>query len=330
MFLLRVGPQFLFLRTAQFDRLKAVLAEQAAACSLELKAAMTAAGEDETVVFLTLPGPTRTHVGDAREILYVPAPAAAVLARLISIGAAGAITRADLGPGNLVLRVPAPGSALIERLAAEYKGRKVDFVTGIDDGEAGDTLLGFTSHPIRHCLALTDLEPSFLLVPRPVGQLLRDLRRSAVRHFTEALTASQWYEVRINIYDAYGNYRAHLERLVLAIEELELGLILGESWTRDHGFALLSVTAYQVRLFTPHHPFAIKRILLGLEYNAAGERIVDLDLYYKNQKVNWVETVQGRRQSRSAAGQAARAELFAALAPSARERLVGLTEGMRE
>ncbi|HHY92964.1 MAG TPA: hypothetical protein GX511_06445 [Firmicutes bacterium] len=321
MFLLRLGPQFLFLRSAEPGRIESALAEVATACGLDLKAAMTAAGENDTVAFLTPPGPTQTRVADARQILYLPSPAAAVLACLINTGAATALARIDLGPGTLILRIPAPGSSLVERLTEEYGGRRVGFVEGIDAGEAGDTLLGFTAHPIRSVVPLDQVEATFLLVPRPAGPLLRDLRRGAVRYFTETLDKGEWYELRINIYDAYGNYTRHLERLVLTLEELELGLILGEVWTRDHGFALLSVTAYQVRLFTPYSPLKIKRVLMGLEYNAAGERMVDLDLYYKNQKVNWVSTVEGRRQSRSEAGAAARAELLAQLSPAAREKL---------
>lgn len=312
MLFLRLGPQYIRLDSHSPSRVESALVELGAVRGRNLAATLGSAGEYDSVVSL------------ANIVFMVPHPASMVLASLINTNAVSALNSVELGPEFLIMRLPAPESPLIDRLAEEYHGQKTDLSTGIAAGKSSDTLLGFTTHPISTTINQDQLEPEQLLIHRPASNLFQELRQGAVRYFTEALkeNESQWYELRINIYDAYGNYKLHLDRLILVLEELEAGLILGEGWTRDHGFALLSVTAYQVRLFTHWHPLKIKELLLGLEYNAAGQRIVDMDLYYKNQKLNWVQTIRDKgRQSRAAVGMAARSRLLAKLSSWARQQL---------
>lgn len=321
MLFLRLGPQYLCLRSSSPSRVESALVDLGAVRGYNLAATLGNAGENDSVVMLA---PLATTSSSANTIFMVPHPAAMVLATLINTNTASTLKSVELGPGFLVMRIPTPGSPLIDRLAEEYHGQKIDLASGITIGKSGDTMLGFTTHPISTTISAKQMEPDQLLIHRPASSLLQDLRQGAVRYFTEALkeSESEWYELRINIYDAYGNYKLHLDRLIMVLEELEAGLILGERWTRDHAFALLSVTAYQVRLFTHWHPLKIKYLLLGLEYNSDGQRIVDFDLYYKNQKLNWVQTVKGKgKQSRAAVGMAARDALLNQVSTITRKQL---------
>ncbi|MGI6130077.1 MAG: hypothetical protein ACOYEO_08345 [bacterium] len=313
MLFLRLGPQYLYLRSQSPNKVESALVKLDAVRGLNLTTTTSNAGENQSVVVLD------------NTVFLVPHPAAVILAYFINSGTTPALENAELGPGFLLMRIPTSGSPLINRLAEEYQGQKVDLTTGLDSGYSEHTLLGFTTHPLSTTINNTQMEPDYLLIPRPANSLFQDLRQAAVRHFTKALKDDngEWYELRINIYDAWGNYKLHLERLILVLEELETGLILGERWTRDHAFALMSVTAYQVRLFTHWHPLAVKELLLGLEYNAAGQRIVDLDLYYKNQKVNWVQAAKGKgRRKRDIMGKTARDQLLGKLPPWASEQLI--------
>lgn len=323
MLFLRLGPQYMFLHTANPSQVEAVLTGLDAVRGHHFATTFSNAGENDSIILLA-PPTAMTTPDSIYAVFMVPQPAAMVLARLISADVASDLDKVELGPGFLLMRIPTSGSALIDRLAEEYDGRKVDLLGGVASGHSGDTLLSFTVHPMSTTIASSDMEPELLLIHRPTSSLFRELRQGAVRYFTEALKEdeSEWYELRINIYDAYGNYQLHLDRLITVLEELETGLILGEQWTRDHAFALLSVTAYQVRLFAHWHPLEIKYLLLGLEYNADGQRIVDFDLYYKNEKINWVQTLRGKRkQSRAAVGMAARDALLAKLSPITQKHL---------
>lgn len=317
MLFLRLGPECMCLYTDTPDPITAAFASLDSWPAPDLAAGLGAAGENDSVVV------TISSAGET--IFKVPHSAAAVLTHLVASRALTTINKIELGPGLMLMRIPTTGSTLIDQLRQEYHGRKVDLRHGVTAGDVNDTLLGFTAHPMGKTVPVKEMESELLLVHQPARNLFQELRRGAVRYFTEALKEdkSEWYELRINIYDAHGNYSLHLDRLIEVLEELEVGLILGERWTRDHAFALLSVTAYQVRLFSHWHPLKVKSLVLGLEYNAEGKRIVDIDLYYKNQKINWVQTVQKSRgrQSRAAVGAAARDALLTKLSPSTRKHL---------
>ena len=109
-------------------------------------------------------------------------------------------------------------------------------------------------------------------------------------------------------------YEEQYERLVSVLKDLEVGFILGELWTRDHAFVMLSVIAYQIKLFTILDPLEIKKILTGMEYSKDGSRLVDYDLYYNNKKVEWGEIPESKKKSRKRLGLELREKTFNQLA----------------
>ena len=105
--------------------------------------------------------------------------------------------------------------------------------------------------------------------------------------------------MEIRIYDKYGAYNLHYNRMIEVFDDLDIGLVLGESWSKDYPKALLSVQIYRVRFFTFKEADELKRILLGLEYLRDGTRVVDYDVYCKNKKVGWVDLLK-RKERRTA------------------------------
>ena len=95
--------------------------------------------------------------------------------------------------------------------------------------------------------------------------------------------------MNVTVYSKEGNYKRHYERLVHILNDLGIGLILHEGWTMDHPFVLVTVVVYQVNILSLIDPVEVKKILLGTEYNKDGERIVDIDLFYKKKKISWTE-----------------------------------------
>ncbi|HOK49978.1 MAG TPA: hypothetical protein PLM18_07385, partial [Sedimentibacter sp.] len=137
------------------------------------------------------------------------------------------------------------------------------------------------------------------LISKPVREIQDKLRLEGLRLITQNLDDSQWYELRINIYDSYGDYFRHYDRLMFVLSKLEMGMVLGESWTKDFAVMLYWVLTYQVRLFTFHTPAEIKKILMALEYSVEGDRLVDFDLYYKNKKIYWYDVNKDRGKGKS-------------------------------
>jgi hypothetical protein len=92
-------------------------------------------------------------------------------------------------------------------------------------------------------------------------------------------------------------------------------MILGEGWGRDYAHILMAVRIYRISFFTFLPPEGVKEILMGLEYDAEGERIADLDLYRGREKISWggLLSKKGPLQDRTALGRAFREKLSSRL-----------------
>lgn len=287
MLFLRMGPRFLFIRTEDIESIKFFLIHALGGKSISFPRGHDEASEDSTLCFLTDPDKVKTSIEDAKEIMLVNEVSSFCLASIINSHVEKLIHRVDMGPASMVMRVAGDEQKIIQRLQQEYQAETVDWEEGIRKGERGNTLLGLTKKPINAILSGKDFIQPNLLLPYPVSKIQKRLRIEGLRFITQSLESGQWYELRINIYDSKGRYQENYDRLIFILSKLEIGMILGETWTKDHALALLSVLAYQVRLFTYYTPHEIKRLLMALEFTLEGERMVDFDLYYRNKKISW-------------------------------------------
>lgn len=315
MVFIRTGPRFLFVRTDDRQRIERHVVDRLGAQRYSFEDALVRSGETTTLLFLTAPGIRKTRVADARVVLLVPAVSSLVLASLFNEGLSGAVDAVHLGPGLILLRVVGDGQPVVEELQQRYEGAASGFEEAIEAGEADDTIVSLSNRPLNRVLDTSDMIDPQILIRKPAHELHTDLRNRGVNLITRSLDRKEWYELRINIYDASGHYDEHYERLLLVLSDLDLGMILGESWTRDHALALFSVLAYQVRLFTLSEPTAVKRLLMGLEADEAGHRFVDMDLYYRNRKIS--RSDRGVREAKSEGRTELRREMIGRLTPEA-------------
>lgn len=286
MLFIRKGPGLLFVRTEHEEEITSILTETYGGRQRSFMEALTEAREAETIIFITPPGKDRTCVSDASVIIHSEQSTSAVMAILFQNKLHTKTDTVHLGPGIILLRVVGEVEAVKEELTGELDAREMEIEEAIRSGESEDTILLLTNRSLTRALSYEDIIPSPLLISSPVHSLYWDLRSRGVYFVTGSTEASQWNELRINIYDAADYYEIHHKRLMLALADLDIGLVLGETWTKDHALALLSVLAYQVRLFTLEKPEKIKRILMALEYDENGKRFVDMDVYYRNRKID--------------------------------------------
>ncbi len=327
----RMSSRLLFLRTVKHDQLEKYLVNYFKGNIVTLENALTKASEESSLIFITPTGLHTTRVEDAISILHVPFNTSVILMRLINEGKAGLIERAQLGPGFLIMRTPEKRQAIVERIKEEYNGRILSFNDGIGHGESEDTLLAFTDRPINRYMAPTEKDSCFLLVSVPINKMQSNIRRDAVRYITESMADTQWYEYRINIYDARGRYMEQLERLMLVLSDLEAGFVLAQRWTRDHALVLYSVTAYQIRIFSLMPPKDIKRLLVGLEYDSKGQRFVDMDLYYRNRKIEFVSIEKGiKKRERPRIGAEMRERILAELSGEMSRKFLGIEKKLSD
>jgi len=311
MVFLRMGARLLFLRTDKIEDLKDFMVNNLDGKVKGFEQSLDESTEDSTIVFITDKQHQKTDINDAKYIILVNEPSSILLASILTSHLSGLIYRADLGPALLIMRSAGDENKVVDRLQRSYDGELVSWKEGIKKGEKMDTLLALTSQPIGNKIGGGDFSETILLLPHPVNHVQKRLRSEGIVFITQSMDGGQWYELRINIYDSKGYYSEHYRRLMLVLNHMELGMVLGELWTRDHALILYSVLAYQVRLFTLYPPKKIKELLLGLEYNEDGDRLVDFDLYYRNKKVSWIDIERKhKKRNKVEEGKQYRKELF--------------------
>ncbi|SNS04224.1 hypothetical protein SAMN05446037_100389 [Anaerovirgula multivorans] len=289
MLFLRMGPRLLFIRTNAILEVSDYFMKSLEGKEVDFFPGMEEATEDSSLIFITDVHPVKTEIKDAKAIMIVNEPASICLSAMINSHVSHLIERVDMGPSSMVMRIAGNEKIVEEQMLELYGGKALSIEEAVNEGEKGDTILFLTHQQLSRSLSREDLVDTPLLLPHPGSQIFKKLRNEGILFITRSLEDRKWYELRINIYDVQGKYQEHYDRLNFVLNQLELGMVLEEGWTKDHALTLFTVLAYQIRLFTFYKPEEIKRILLGLEYDGDGNRWVDLDLYYRNRKISWVD-----------------------------------------
>ena len=318
----RSGPRYLFLKVKDPELFCQNLSQKTDLQKLDFQTAIKLAAEESVIVFLSDQNKEIFKVEDSDLILYLPMNSTALLAVILNnFQLSQAVAEVTAGPGQLVMRIPEAGGEVIKQIIDNYQAEEVSILEGIDQGSADSTIISFTEQPIKSRLKSLKKVRDNILVKKDPTLVFEELRRDAVRYITQGLEDHQWSELKINIYDSDELYELEYQRLMIILSDLEAGIILGESWTKDHAFALFSITAYQIRLFTFLSPLKIKKILFAFEYNSQGERLVDYDLFNKSKKINWSEILaDNQRHDRKELAFKFREEIMQELSESAKSR----------
>ena len=328
--LVRKGPRYLFFRTGWGEKLVQYLLSELKGRRLDFFEALEKAEEGNTIGFIISVDNIELHIEDTLSIILIPETPLEVLKNLVNDNKTDIFKEIDLGPGHTVMRIPQSGEEVIQEIKDFYNASSVDLLEGINQGGEDDTLISFTDQPIKSNINSLQLVKQNLLIDKPLQFVYKELRRDAVRYITHGLEDPQWYELKINIYDSSDEYELQYKRLVLALSDIEAGFILGESWTKDHAVALLSVIAYQVRFFTILSPKKVKKLLMGLEYDTEGNRIVDFDLYYNSRKVGWVDANDENLRDRKELGDVYRKKLISRLSSNTLEEIKELEKKIKQ
>lgn len=126
-----------------------------------------------------------------------------------------------------------------------------------------------------------------LFIQQPLADLVSYLRIHAPRYLAKAFAPNDWHMVDLRIFDRYEVYDLQYKRLVKAIQALNLGYIVTETWNREVSTFSEAVGTYHIRLLTFLEPIELKKMLMGLEYSASNHRLVDLDVIWHNKKISW-------------------------------------------
>jgi len=301
--LLRTGPGILLIDSQEEDRLRAYFSGDSVQGPLSLMDAFSFATEGETIVLLASSDEKVLKGSDEKNALVLSDEPTVILAGLINSGLACAITRTRIVSRTIIMRTMGDMEKVFDELQENYRGTEGSLMEFINSNLEQGVIIALTDKSLNRQVTLGDIYmEKCLLVNENYFTIYKELRSNALKYLNSGLKNKIWYEMDIRIYDMYGAFQLHFDRLMNVLTELEMGIVLGSTWTKDYPKMLLAVDVYSVRFFTFYEPKYIKKILLGMEYVDDGTRIVDYDLYMGRKKISWRDLTKDKKMTRDALG----------------------------
>lgn len=329
--LIRSGSRALYIRSSDREGLSEFLLTRFKTERVDPKKILDESTEYQTVVFFIDQPDSDKNAFSISDSFLVYEEALAFISELMSSDLRQKILSIKSGPHMIIMRSVGDLDKVLKRIQNDFGGDIVPYEDYLGELSSDAIFIGLTEKPLNRRIVLSDLKPGYLRLEGDFGLIKRDLSMHALKYLNIGIGNKDWHEVEIRIYDKFGAYKLHYDRMMEVLEDLELGLVLGESWSKDYPKALLVVEVYRVRLLTFHEPSRIKKLLFGLEYLPDGTRIVDYDLYYNNEKVAWNEKVKNRkRDDRYQDALEARKEVFEKLAPETIRELERLEDEIKK
>ncbi|WP_297069504.1 hypothetical protein [Thermococcus sp.] len=312
---MRFGPSMVFLR-GNVERLKKGIVELFGVGEIPTDEAIQKSNEFETILLVTPPEERRTVPSETGFLIRQSAKI--VLAEVINGGLPA--ERIEVESTIILLRVPEKVEEALKLLAEKFEGKTMSQLDALNIGEACDTVISITRKKLSSPVGPEDIEGAvlirkdFLSVYR---ELLIDLPMVLFRLLPE------WNELTIKIYDTERRYDENIERLMMTIEDLDLGFIVGEGWDWDYPRPFMRVPVYRLKLLTWEKPERVKFLLKGIEY-VGYKRLCDIDVFVGGKKIGW--TSLGKYDSKFELAKVAREELESHLSENVLKRLREIDE----
>lgn len=288
----RNGVNFIVWASENLEELRDNILEISGGEELTLKDAFDSSGEDDTIVIFTNEMAEKVSTNNLENVIIAKISSEDLLSRFISQENPPKYTKVRSAPSIIVMRYFGDVEKIIDEIKLDYDCKEGDFIELLDQGNDKGVILGFTDRSLKSDVYIKSMYKKALYIKIPYEIFMADMRMQALRYINEGLGKKDWYELEIRIFDRYSAYELQYDRLMEILEELELGLVLGESWSKDYPRLFMAVGVYRIRFFTFNQPKDIKKVLLGFEYTSDGTRIVDMDLYKGKTKINWTDTLE--------------------------------------
>ena len=307
--LVRFGPSMVFLM-GDVEAIKNGVTSIFGVEEIPTDEAIRRSNEFETVLFVT--PPSETTVPPETGFL-IRRSARVVLAEIMSRKLP--VEKAKAESTIILLHIPAKVQEALRLIAEEFGGEIVEQREALNLGEAGDTVISVTRKKLNSPIGPEDIEGAVL-----VRKYFLDVYRELLIGLPVMLfkLLPEWNELTIKIYDTEKRYEENIERLMMVIEDLDLGFIVGEGWDWDYPRPFMRVPVYKLKLLTWEKPERVKFLLKGLEYRGY-KRLCDIDVFVGGKKIDWVDL--GNYSSKFDLAKAAREELEKNLSDDVLRRL---------
>lgn len=283
--LIRKGPQGMSLDIdAHISEIRRKLSAWGSLVSFDPESAISKYGPTRCLVFLS----AAQDGGYLRETYVSENQLELFLTSLINSRMTEGVKNASMLPGSIMMRMLGDigkGMAAIHRdLGGEIIDRDPIYRP---DLPATSTLIYFTEKSLTKTVLTEEMYGKTLLVhSRSKEALVQYLTARDIEYLGDALGTPDWNDVEIKICDSDGQFELQRQRLLTVIHGMQVGIVLEEKWDHEQALVRRRIPVYTVKLYTPLEVQAIKRLAMGLEYNAAGKRFVDFDVYCNDRKIS--------------------------------------------
>ncbi|ASJ10864.1 hypothetical protein A3L12_05890 [Thermococcus sp. P6] len=308
---LRFGPSIIFLRTSQMEAVKSAISRLFGVEEMPTDRAIRESREFETILFVTDEWEKETIPPDTAFLLRCHTPA--VLSTVVNKRLP--VEKVHVESTLIFMRIPERLEEGLQFLVKKYGGEIMDIRSAFDEGEVGDTIIGVTRKKLSSPIGPEDIERA-VLIHRDFLEVYRELTIDVPLLLLKLMPG--WKEITIKIYDTNKRYEENVERLMMVIEDLDLGFVVGEGWGWDYPRPFMRVPIYRLRLLTWEDPVRLKFLLKGIEY-LEYRRLCDIDVFLEGKKISW--TSLGDFNSKFELARAAREELEKNLSENVLERL---------
>ncbi|ASA78658.1 hypothetical protein [Thermococcus sp. 5-4] len=313
---LRFGPSIIFLRAKDGEFVKKAVSEAFGVKELPTDEAIKLSNEFETVVFVTEEWKKETIPPETAFLIGAHAPV--VLSEVVNRNLP--VEKVHVESTLILLRIPTNVEDGLKLLAEKYGGEIMDIRTAFDEGEAGDTIIGVTTKKLSAPIGPDEISGA-VLIRRDFLSVYHELTIDVPVLLLRLMP--EWKEITIKIYDTDKRYDENIERLMMVIEDLDLGFVVGEGWDWDYPRPFMRVPVYKLKLLTWEDPVRVKFLLKGIEY-VGYKRLCDIDVFLEGKKIHW--TSLGKYDSKFELAKAAREELERNLSEDVLERLKKIEE----
>ncbi|WP_456443737.1 hypothetical protein [Thermococcus sp.] len=312
--LVRFGPSIVFLM-GDVEGIKEGVRATFGVNGVPADEAIRRSSEFETVLFVTPPSDSTVP---PEEGFLIRRDAKVVLSEVVNGKLPSEKVEAE--STIILLHIPEKVDDALKLIAERFGGEVMGQMKALSVGEAGDTIIGVTKKKLNSPIGPEDIEGA-VLVRRYFLDVYRELLIDLPVMLFKLLP--EWNELTIKVYDTEKRYEEHIERLMMVIEDLDLGFIVGEGWDWDYPRPFMRVPVYKLKLLTWEKPERVKFLLKGLEYRGY-KRLCDIDVFAGGKKIDWVDL--GKYRSKFELAKATREELERHLSGDVLKRLREIEE----
>ena len=331
--LVRSGPESLVLHaTDKVAEIKKHLNEWGSLVSLDPEKALGIYGNNRRLIFFISSSDLLTEE-EEQETYVSENSIELLLCSLINKRLISGVEEVKVMPGYIVMRLLGNIENGIESIHKDLGGEIIERDPMFRNYIPGtSSVVYFTQKAINRAVLAQDMYDRALLIHnRSKGAIIQFLSVRGIEYLGDAMGTPDWNDVEIKIYDANGKFDIHRQRLWMATQGLQIGVVLAERWGKDQAMAMMSVPIYMVKIFTPMQVQEIKRIAMGLEYNEMGQRFADFDVFFNDKKVGaYTELETHPGFTRNDIGMLYRNEMLKNMDSDTRNELLRLEKKLRE